>query len=126
RFAYNTVAYNKNASSGDRGGVTCLGANVAAQGNLIYKNSEGRMTSDATQSGGTCVFGNSLSLGSVAGNLGFKSPETAPVDFHFTAMTPSSVVDAGGNCTGVDFDGDTRPIGTACDLGADEYNPASP
>lgn len=48
---------------------------------------------------------------------------TAPLDLHLTASSPASVVNAAGACTGKDVDGDVRPVGTACDLGADERNP---
>lgn len=123
KFTFNTVAYNGNDGSIYRGGVSCTGSMVTAAGNIAYKNTEGTSTSNTTQSGGNCQFGNSLALGSVAGDLGFKSPTMNPFDFHLTAASPATVVDAGGACTGIDIDGDTRPFGAACDLGADEYKP---
>ena len=122
-FERNTLAFNQSDGAIFRGGVTCTGAMVSATGNIVYRNTEGTNTSNATQLGGNCQFGNTLALGSVPGDLGFKSPLTSPFDFHLAAASPASVVDAAGACTGVDFDGDTRPIGTACDLGADERKP---
>ena len=51
--------------------------------------------------------------------LKFKSAN----DYHLTAVSPAEVRDvAGVVCTGLtDYDGDARPQGTACDLGADEH-----
>lgn len=123
KFTFNTITFNQNDGSLYRAGVSCAGSMVAAQGNIIYKNTEGTTTSDATQSGGACQFGTSLVLGSTAGDLGFKSPTANPFDFHLTSASPATVVDAAGACTGIDFDGDMRPIGAACDLGADERAP---
>ena len=120
RFEYNTVAFNGSDGSIFAGGVTCAGAMASAAGNLLYGNAEGATTDDTTQKRGACQFGNTLALGSTPGDLGFNSPRASPFDFHLTAASPSTVVDAGGICTGPDFDGDARPIGNACDLGADE------
>jgi hypothetical protein len=123
KFERNTVAFNQSDGAIFRGGVTCTGTMVSAIGNIVYRNTEGANTSNATQLGGSCQFGNTLALGSVPGDLGFKSPLTSPFDLHLTAASPASVVDAAGACTGVDLDGDPRPIGNACDLGADERKP---
>ena len=53
--------------------------------------------------------------------------DAAAGDLHLAASI-SSVVDHGQSLTDVadDFDGDTRPIGLAYDIGADEYSPATP
>lgn len=123
KLTFNTIAFNKDNGALYRGGVTCLGIDVAAQGNIVYGNTEGQTTGPATQSAGGCKFGNSLSLASSPGDLGFKNPTLPDMDLHLTATSPATVVNAGGPCTGVDFDGDMRPIGSACDLGADEYHP---
>jgi hypothetical protein len=121
----NTIAFNQ--SNGTfRGGVSCTGSRVTATANLIFHNSEpgvtGPKTDIATQmnSTGGCQYGSSLAIADDAGNPGFKSPRVAPYDFHLTASSPATIVDAAGACTGVDFDGDERPLGAACDLGADE------
>src|SRR5690606_34580854 len=125
----NTVAFNQSSGAVYRGGVSCTGAMVTANGNLIYRNSEadgagGFKTDSSTQHNTPgCQFGNSLAVAMDAANLGFKSPASVPFDFHLTAASPSTVVDAGGACTGVDVDGDMRPFGTACDIGADELRP---
>jgi hypothetical protein len=121
----NTIAFNE--SNGTyRGGVSCTGSRVTAAANLIFHNSEpgmGGIKIDATtqmDSPGGCQYGNSLAVADDAGNLGFKSPRVAPFDFHLTAASPATIVDAAGACTGTDFDGEDRPLGGACDLGADE------
>ncbi|MBA3462158.1 MAG: right-handed parallel beta-helix repeat-containing protein [Deltaproteobacteria bacterium] len=129
KLQWNTIAFNQSDGAIYRGGVSCTGAMVSAAGNLIYRNSEadglGGLKTDAnTQRNATgCQFGNSLALATDAANLGLKSPATQPFDFHLTATSPSSVVDAGGSCIGIDFDAQARPIGSACDLGADEFKP---
>jgi len=127
KFEWNTVAFNQSDGSLHRAGVSCTGAMVAAAGNLIYRNSEpdgtgGLKTDASTQRNATgCQFGNSLALANDDANLGFKSPATAPFDFHLTASSPNTVVDAGGVCSGFDVDHDDRPVGSGCDLGADEH-----
>jgi len=132
RFEWNTVAFNESSGLVHRGGLSCNAPMVAAGGNLIYHNSEpdgtgGLTTSAATQKNPTdvaaCQFGNSLAVPTDANNLGLKSPLVAPFDFHLTSASPATIVDAGGVCSGVDIDGDPRPRGAACDLGADEYSP---
>jgi len=129
KFEWNTVAFNQSDGAIYRGGVSCTGAMASAAGNLIYRNSEsdgagGLKTDTTTQRNATgCQFANTLAVTSDASNLGFKSPATQPFDFHLTATSPSTVVDAGGACSGVDFDRQTRPIGAGCDLGADEFKP---
>lgn len=121
----NTIAFNQ--SNGTfRGGVSCTGSRVTAAANLFFHNSEpgatGPKTDMTTQmdSTGGCQYETSLAVADDAANLGFKSPRVAPYDFHLTAESPATIVDAAGACTGVDFDGDARPLGGACDLGADE------
>jgi Right handed beta helix region len=120
RLERNTVAYN-HAKQGTllAAGIGCSVTNLVAPGNIVTSNNEG-LTFPA-QTKGVCTYGNSYSVpGSEMNTLRFKSITTNPPDFHLTAASPTSVLDAGGACTGVDIDGDTRPGGTACDLGADE------
>ena len=126
----NTIVYNQSDGATFRGGVSCNAPRATASGNLIFRNGEPDGAGDvrydlATQRNTTsaCAYGNSLALASDAQNLGFASPLRPPLDFHLTAATPATVRDAGGDCSGRDLDGDPRPLGGACDLGADEYRP---
>jgi Right handed beta helix region len=128
KFERNTVAFNESNGLTFRGGTSCNAPLATAAGNLLFHNAEpdggggikNDLTTQANLSGG-CSFGNTLAVATDANNLGFQSPLIAPFDFHLTAATPATIRDAGGACTGVDIDGDTRPQGVACDLGADEY-----
>jgi Right handed beta helix region len=126
----NTIAFNASDGSTFRAGISCNAPLASASGNLMFHNTEpdglGGLRNDlSTQanSAPSCSFGNSLAIATDVGHLGFKSPLVAPLDFHLTDATPASVRDAAGTCSGVDIDGDLRPIGGACDLGADEYQP---
>jgi Right handed beta helix region len=123
RLEQNTVAYN-HAKAGTllAAGVGCSVTNLVAPGNIVTSNNEG-LTFPA-QTKGVCTYGNSfIAPGSEANGLKFKSITTNPPDFHLTSESPTAVLDAGGACTGSDIDGDARPIGAACDLGADEFKP---
>ncbi len=129
RFERNTVAFNESDGTYP-GGLYCSGPLVGAGGNLLYHNGQadglgGVALTVATQlaPAGGCAIGLSLILPTDARHLGFRSPLASPYDFHLTAETPASVIDAGGACSGHDLDGDPRPLGAACDLGADERAP---
>ena len=123
-FEYNTVANNGTNGTLYRGGATCTGSMVSAIGNLFYGNAEANTSTDTTQHGGTCGFGNSFAKAMVAGNLGFDLT-TTPGNYHI-GPAAADVLDVAGDCTAstrTDIDGEDRPFGTQCDLGADEYHP---
>lgn len=124
-FEFNTVVDNVGtAQAAGFGGVRCDDSSFIGNDNIIFRNVGG--PSGAVQTSGACTWGNSLvSAGSSSmdNSLGFRDPNTVPYDYHLTVTTPATVIGAAGLCAGVDFDGETRPIGSACEIGADEYHP---
>lgn len=122
---FNTIVDNHAKVAGtSAGGVFCDVPGFTAAHNLIFRNTGG--ASGNVQTVGVCTYGDSFNMpgtSNVDNAPGFAHPNALPFDYHLTATSPTSIVDAAGACTGVDFDGDTRPIGAACDLGADERKP---
>lgn len=127
-FELNTVALN--LSSGvRRAGVHCEGPSNLAPNNIVVGNYDAAngMT-DGTQvnnTGTACQFQNTVRLGD-GSSLGFAGYMATPPDLHLTAASPPTVRDAAGDCAArapIDVDGEARPFGSACDLGADEYRP---
>jgi hypothetical protein len=120
---FNTVAFNHAKSTTLlAAGIACSVTNLVASGNIVTSNNEGLAFPPQTK--GACTYGSSFTApGSEMNTLRFKNIISNPPDFHLTAESPSSVLNAGGTCTGLDIDGDSRPQGGACDLGADEFKP---
>jgi len=125
KIEFNTIVDNQaNANSTSAGGIFCDQTGFVGSNNIIFRNTGG--TTGAVQTVGNCAYGNSINragTSAVDNSLNFVTPNTQPFDYHLSATSPGTVVDAAGICTGVDFDGNSRPIGAACDLGADEYHP---
>ncbi len=123
KIEFNTVVDNAGAGgSTAAGGIVCDDNNVSARYNILYRNTGG--TGGGVQRLGNCVFTGSFEMaaGAADDTLKFKSETSNPKDYHLTAASPSSVrAVAGVVCDGLkDFDGDERPQGAGCDLGADE------
>lgn len=125
RMEWNTIAFNQ-SSGQSRGGATCNRQAIESIGNVLFHNSElsngNLVTTLATQAASDgCVTARDKVVATDAGNLGFQSV-TTPLDFHLLPGSP--LIDAaGGNCEGPDLDGQARPLGGACDYGADEAVP---
>lgn len=116
KIEFNTIVDNQasTAQPDGAGGVICKASGFVATNNLIFRNVGG--PSNNPQVSGTCEYGNSLLT--TPPNPGFASA----TDYHLTSLTPATIIDK-GDCDGikVDVDGDARPRGAACDLGADEF-----
>lgn len=111
KLMFNTIADNNVEAGQQTGGVTCFG-DVQTANNLIYRNALGVLGS---QTDGDCTYGSSLITGS---DPGFRSA----TDYHLTAATPAGTIRDAFDCaSSEDIDGDARPQGGKCDLGADEY-----
>jgi hypothetical protein len=100
RFWYNTVVNN------GAGGVVCASSSQPLTGLLFYNNTVGDTVN--------C----SAPTFSKSGNPLFNTSQP----YQLTAASPCTDA-AGSSCPPDDIYGDPRPIGSACDCGADEYNP---
>jgi hypothetical protein len=126
KLEFNTIVDNQAKASGttSAGGVLCDERDFVAAHNIIFRNTGGMAGN--VQIVGVCTYGDSLirpGTSNVDNFPGFASPNAPPFDYHLTASSPASIVDASGACVGSDFDGDMRPLGGVCDLGADERKP---
>jgi hypothetical protein len=98
-FTFNTVVNNIG------GGVFCgTPSNYALKGILANGNGPTNFLNCVTDS----------TTSTAAPNFG--------TNYHLTSSSPCVNV-GGATCPPDDIDGDMRPIGAACDCGADEYNP---
>lgn len=125
KLELNTVVSNTaNSGANLAGGITCDANGYNAPRNLIYRNQGG--VGGAVQVIGSCTFQESYARPAGApdeNSVGFENPNalTDP-SFSLTATSPVGDVRDAFSCTGeIDFDGDRRPQGGTCDLGADEY-----
>lgn len=120
-FRFNTVAYNHAAPPPKShngplpiGGVLCESSMVIARDDIISKND----TADFGYPQGGCMATNSF--------IGSDPKLKSPTDPHATDATPTPAIldNSSSDCSkasGYDIDFDPRPMGPACDLGADEF-----
>lgn len=122
---FNTIVDNAtNFGAASAGGVFCDEAGITLPRNIIFRNTGG--TDTKTQTFGNCTYGNSFvapGMSAIDNSPQFVRPNEAPFDYHLSVASPPSVVGAAGTCSGIDVDGDSRPQGNACELGADELRP---
>jgi hypothetical protein len=127
KVEFNTVVDNyADFGSTTAGGIICDGQGYDAPYNLIYRNQGGTSTVD--QVIGTCTFQGSYQLAAqtpLENAVMFENPTGTTPSYRLTSGSPGEVKDrvvTGYNCQNlIDFEGDARPQGTACDCGADEF-----
>jgi hypothetical protein len=112
------------------GGVVVEGGSIALTNTIVFENVTGRGGADDLVIAAGAASIDHSDLGDVygsysdgGGNLNVDPLCAGRDDDHLTAASP--VIDA-GTCSGApasDFEGDPRPTGGGCDMGADEYVP---
>lgn len=116
---FNTIVDNFGGTSlTSAGGVVCDSAGFNLTGNIVFRNSGG--TGGLVQEFGACTYTGSLVL---PGNAPIEEhPKFISLtDYHLSYDALATVRNvAGVTCSGVDYDGDPRPQGGGCELGADE------
>jgi hypothetical protein len=114
RLEFNTIVDNVAAATGT-GGLICKDPQFVAPNNIVARNTPGQTT-------GPCTFPTSLVQADVTG-LAFKSPDTAPLDYHLTAGSTAIDQATTASTVAYDVDFDLRPQGAQSDIGADEFKP---
>jgi len=107
---YNNTVYGQQANTGDRGILVASGvANTEVRNNIAYNNAQ-----NLSDSGTNTLLTNNLTTDPQFVNA-------ANADFHLQSTSPG--IDAGATLPDVptDYDGNPRPQGLACDIGAYEF-----
>lgn len=121
-FRFNTVAYN-DAKQTSTPGVDCAATGVTADGNLVTDNTHKGAFNVDPQVTGVCDFSRSYTAPGAGGN-DLHWANVALTDFHLTAASLLALDRLPPDCASLDdFDGQSRPMGSGCDFGADERAP---
>ncbi len=113
KIEFNTFVDNGNLTAG----ISCNPSNAPTSllNNIFARNSPNTF-------GSKCTFPGSVIVDTDIAPLKFKSPGSAPYDYHLEAG--SIAIDQATQSTlDIDFDGDARPSGGGRDVGADEFVP---
>ena len=121
RIDFNTIAANAiKSSSNAGGGIYCNLAGFVGVADVVVANTVNGSPSIAyANTGGQCTYSSSVIQASPT--LGFVS--AVQNNFHITASSPLRDVAGVATTVATDVDGESRPYGSAYDLGADEYHP---
>jgi hypothetical protein len=132
KFLYNTIRHNLRLYGDSSGGrVIASGTQVVVAGNIIESLASSLNNSCQVQgsdgSNLAIVYSHNLvgnqTCGStdIKGTAAFVSTDAHNPNLHITTAA-TNAIDKGEStyCPATDLDGQSRPLGAACDIGADE------